>query len=84
METITSEPAVDPTHLDWWHECREKSIAGVLQSEDTVLSWLGRRNCWWWTRCYLNKMSSEALDSLDTVKCFAETHADKHMNVMLN
>ena len=36
-KTITSEPAVDPTHVDWWKECREKSIAEVLQSEDTVL-----------------------------------------------
>ena len=37
METITSEPAVDPTEVDWRQECREKSIAGVLQSEDAVL-----------------------------------------------
>ena len=37
IEAITSEPAVDPTHVDWRHECREKSIAEFLQSEDTVL-----------------------------------------------
>ena len=36
-ETFTSEPAVDPTHVDWRQECREKSMAEVLQSEDTVL-----------------------------------------------
>ena len=28
--------------------------------------------------------ASEALDSLDAVKCFAESHGDKQMNVMLN
>ena len=37
METITSELAVDPTHVDWRQECQEKSIAEVLQSKDTVL-----------------------------------------------
>ena len=35
-ETLTLEPAFDPTHLDWWQECREKSIAEVLQSENTA------------------------------------------------
>ena len=28
--------------------------------------------------------ASEALDSLNAVKCFAEIHGDKQMNVMLN
>ena len=28
--------------------------------------------------------ASEALDSLDAVKCFAKIHGDKQMNVMLN
>ena len=28
--------------------------------------------------------ASQALDSLDTVKCYAEIHGDKQMNVMLN
>ena len=37
IETITSEPAVDPTHIDWQQECRENNIAEVLQSEDIVL-----------------------------------------------
>ena len=36
-ETITSQPAADPTHVDWRQECGEKSIAQVLLSEDTVL-----------------------------------------------
>ena len=36
-EAITSEPAVDPTHVDWQQEYREKRIADVLQSEDTFL-----------------------------------------------
>ena len=37
METIISEPAVDPAELFSRQECREKSIAEVLQSEDAVL-----------------------------------------------
>ena len=37
IETNKSEPAVDPTQEDWQQECREKSIAEVLQSEDTDL-----------------------------------------------
>ena len=28
--------------------------------------------------------ASEALDSLDAVKCFTKIHGDKQMNVMLN
>ena len=28
--------------------------------------------------------ASEALDSLNAVKCFAEIHGDKQMNIMLN
>ena len=40
-----------------------------------------------WTKKLLmmNKMSaSETLDSLDVVKCFAEIHGDKQINVVLN
>ena len=37
MEIITSEQVVDLTNVNWRQECREKSIAEVLQSEDTVL-----------------------------------------------
>ena len=36
-ETVTLEPAVDPIHVDCRQKCHEKSIAEVLQSEDTVL-----------------------------------------------
>ena len=36
METITSKPAVDPTHLGWQQEFHEKSIAEFLQSEKSV------------------------------------------------
>ena len=51
-KTFTSEPAVDPKHIDWRQECWEKSMAEVLQSEDTVwLKNLGCWICWWWTRC---------------------------------
>ena len=37
METITSVPVVYSTHVDRRQECREESIAEVLQSEDAVL-----------------------------------------------
>ena len=36
-------------------------------------------------KVYVRKVTaSDALDSLDVVKCFAESHGDKQMNVMLN
>ena len=80
VETITSVPVVDSTHVDRRQECREESIAEVLQSEDAVL---------------INDLddeiadnvtkvtTSETLDSLHAVKCFTEIHGDKQMNVML-
>ena len=37
METITSEAAVNLTHIDQRQKCREKIIKEVLQSEDAVL-----------------------------------------------
>ena len=78
---ITSEPAVYPTHVDWRQDCREKSIAEVLQLEDTVLI----------NDSYVEIVDDEqdvrkvtASEALDAVKFFAETHEDKQMNVMLN
>ena len=80
VETITSVPVVYSTHVDRRQECREESIAEVLQSEDAVL---------------INDLddeiadnvtkvtTSETLDSLHAVKCFTEIHGDKQMNVML-
>ena len=71
IETITSVPPVDSTHVDRQQECQEQSIAEVLQSEDAVL---------------INDLDDEiadTLDSLDAVKCFTEIHGDKQMNVML-
>ena len=35
-ETISSEPEVDPIHVDWRQECREKRIAEVLQLECVI------------------------------------------------
>ena len=81
METITSEPAVDPAQVDWRQECREKRIAEVLQSEDAVLINDSDDEI---VDDVTNMTASEALDSLDAVKCFAEIHGDKQMNVMLN
>ena len=80
METITSAPAVDSTHVDRRQECREESIIGVLQSEDAVLIYDQDDEI----ADNVTKVTvSEILDSLDAVKCFTEIHGDKQMNVML-
>ena len=84
METMTSEPAVDPTHVDWRQECREKSIAEVLQSEDAVLINDSGNKIADDEQDVRKMTASEALDSLDAVKCFTEIHGDKQMTVMLN
>ena len=80
METITSAPAVGSTHVDPQQECREESIAELLQPEDAVL---------------INDLDDEIadnvrkvtpceiLDSLDAVKYSTEIHGDKQMNIML-
>ena len=50
--TITSKPAVDPTLIDWQQACREKKhFKGLAIRRYRFNQWLGRRNCWWWTRC---------------------------------
>ena len=72
MDTITSASA----QVDRRQECREKSIAEVLQSEDAVL---------------INDSDNEITDNVTkvmesetlAVKCFTEIHGDKQMNVML-
>ena len=83
-ETIRSGTAVDSTHVDWRQECREKSIADVLQSEDTVLINDSDEEIADDEQDVRNVTASEALDCLDAVKCFAEIYGDKQMNVMLN
>ena len=61
-----------------------KSIAAVLQSEDTVLI-NGSDDAIADDDQDVRKVTAfEALDSLDAVECFAEIHGDKQMNVMLN
>ena len=83
-ETITSEPAVDPIRVDWRQECREKDIAEFLQSEDIVLI-NGLDDEIADDEQDVRKVTaSEAFDSLDAVKCFAESHGHEQMNVMLN
>ena len=81
MEIIRSEPAVDPTNVDWRQECRKKSIAEVLQSEDAVLINDSDDKI---ADDVTKVTASEVLDSLDAVKCFTEIHRDKQMSVMLN
>ena len=72
VETITSESAVDPIHVDWRQECREKSIAEVLQSKDTVLIKDSNDKITDDEQDVRKVTGSEALDSLDAVKCFAK------------
>ena len=79
-ETIRSGTAVDSTHV----ECREQSIADVLQSEDIVLINESDEEIADGEQDVRNVTASEALDSLDAVKCFTEIYGDKQMNVMLN
>ena len=84
-ETITSEPAVDPTtHVDWQQECREKSIAEVLESEDTVLISDLDDEIADDEQDVRKVTASETLDCLVAAKFFAEIHGDNQMNVMLN
>ena len=72
IETITSESAVHPIHVDWKQECREKSIAEVLQSKDTVLIKDSNDKITDDEQDVRKVTGSEALDSLDAVKCFAK------------
>ena len=51
MEKIISKPAVDPTHLGWQQEFREKSIAEFLQSENSVSINDSDEKNYQWSRC---------------------------------
>ena len=84
METITSEPAVCPTHVDWRQECREKNIAQAFQSEGAVLINDSDDEIADDEQNVRKVTASETLNSLDAAKCFAEIHRDKQINVMLN
>ena len=63
---------------------RKKNIAEVLQSEDTVLINDLVAEIADDEQDVRKMTASEAVDSLDAVKCFAEIHGGKQMNVMLN
>ena len=78
METITSAPAINSTHVDLRPECREESIAEVLQSEDSVLINDSDNEI---PDTVTKVTSSETLDILHA-HC-TEIHGDKQMNVML-
>ena len=62
----------------------KKNIAEVLQSEDTVLINDLEAEIADHEQDVRKMTASEALDSLNAVKCFAQIHGDKQMNVMLN
>ena len=66
--------------LDWQQECREQSIAEVLQSEDALLINDSDGEI---TDNVTNVTASETFDIMDAVKCFAEIYGGKQMNVML-
>ena len=83
-ETNTSETAADPVHLDWRKCAEKKSIAEILQSEDTILINDSDGEIVDDEQDIRKMMASAALDSLDAVKCFAEIQEDKQMNVMPN
>ena len=83
-ETVTSEPAVDTTHFDWWQKCREKSIAEVLQSKDIVLINDSDDEIADDEQDVRKTTASETLDSVYAVKCFAKIHGDKQISIMLN
>ena len=72
MDAVTSEPAVDSTHVDWRQKCRAKSIAELLQSEDTVLINDLDNEISDDEPDIRKVMASEALDRMDPVKCFAK------------
>ena len=84
VQAIRSEPAVDVTHVDGRQECREKTIAEVFQSKDTILINNSDDEIAGDVQGVRKMRTSEALDRLDAVKCFAEIRGDKHMNIMLN
>ena len=63
---------------------RKKNIVEVLQSEDSVLINDLEDEIADHEQIVRKITASEALDSLNVVKCFDEIHGDKKMNVMLN
>ena len=83
METITSKPAVDPTHLGWQQEFHERALQSscnlkiVFQSLTPTKKIANDQD--------VRKVTvSKALDSLDVVKCFTEIHGGKQKSVMVN
>ena len=81
---LTLRNSAETIQVDWRQECREKNIAEVLQSEDTVLINDLEDETADHEQDVRKMTASEALGSLNAVKCFAEIHGDKHMNLMLN
>ena len=83
VETITLEPAADPTQEDWQKECLEKSIIELFQSENTVLNYDSNneipddeKDVRKWKN--LRSLQSECSEVL------TEIHGEKQMKIMLN
>lgn len=76
-ETVTSEPVVDPTQVDWQQRYKEKSIAEVLRSEGTFLINESDDKIADDEQYARKVKASETLASLNAAKCFTETHGDK-------
>ena len=83
MRRQLHQPVVDPTHVDWRQECREKSIVEVWQTKDTILISDSDDTIADDKQDVRKVMASEVLDSLDAVNCFAVILGDKLMNAML-
>ena len=79
---LTLRNSTEAIHVDWRQECREKSIAE--ESEDTVLINDLEDKTADHEQDVRKMTASEDLGSLNVVKCFAEIHGDKQMNLMLN
>ena len=76
-ETVTSEPVVDPTQIDWQQRYKEKSIAEVLRSEGTFLINESDDKIADDEQFARRVKAPETLASLNAAKCFAETHGEK-------
>ena len=76
METITSEAAVNLTHVDQRQKYREKRIEEVFQSEDAVLINNSDGEIFDDEKDVRKVTSFKALDSQDAVKCFAAIQRD--------
>ena len=68
ISTLVWKQLHQKTHVDWRQECREKSIAEALESEDTVLIIDSDDEIAVDEQDVRKMTASDALDSLDVAK----------------